>query len=100
MNNLHSTAAGYTVAAIIAIIANTLLVFAKETNPALLAAMKSIAHHWFVHGVVIVLLFILLGLLFSRWPVLGRLNGTFLSILLTLATIASGIGIAGFFLLA
>jgi len=100
MNNLSAKTAGYTIAAIIAIIANTLLVIAKETNPALLAAMKSIAHHWVVQSVVIVLLFFLLGLILSKWPAMRHFNGTFLALVLTLATVVAGIGIVGFFFFA
>jgi hypothetical protein len=96
MNNVSSTTAGYTIAAIIAVIANTLLVWAKETNPALLALMKTAIHHWFVHGVAVTVVFLALGLVFSKWR-MRNFNGTFLALLLGLATVASGLGIVGFY---
>lgn len=98
-NNVSAPTAGYTIAAAIAVVANTVLVYAKETNPALLAAMKSLAHHWVVHGTVIVLVFLVLGLMFSKWRLMRRFNGFFLAILLALATIVAGVGLVGFFLL-
>jgi putative flippase GtrA len=97
-SNVSTATAGYTIAAILAIIANTLLVYAKETNPALLAAMKSLAHHWVVQGVVITLLFLVLGLALSKWPWMRRMNGTFLALLLILATVAAGVALVVFFL--
>ena len=100
-NNLSAATAGYTIAAALAVIANTLLVYAKETNPALLAAMKAtLGHHWTTHGAVIVLTFLVLGLVFSKWRVMRRFNGTFLALLLALATVVSGVGLVGFFLVA
>ena len=99
-NHVSATTAGYTIAAAIAIIGNTLLVWAKETNPALLATMKAtLGHHWTTQAAVIVLVFLALGFIFSKWPMMRRFNGTFLALLLTLATIAAGVGLVGFFLL-
>jgi putative flippase GtrA len=99
MNTSASTAA-YTIAASIAIIGNTLLVYAKETTPTLLAAMKAtLGHHWTTQAVVIVSTFIVLGFVLARLPAMRRFNGTFLALLVTLATVAGGIGIAAFFLI-
>ncbi|MEI6076251.1 MAG: hypothetical protein WCS94_11790 [Verrucomicrobiota bacterium] len=43
-------------------VANGLLVMAKEKNPAVLAAMKSLTgHHWITHSVIVVTLFLVLG---------------------------------------
>lgn len=100
MNNVSRATTAYTVAAILAIIGNTLLVFAKETNPALLTTMKAtLGHHWTTQGAVIVLVFLALGFLLSKSPLMRRFNGTFLALLVALATIAAGIGLVGFFLL-
>ncbi|OGG49982.1 hypothetical protein A2763_03440 [Candidatus Kaiserbacteria bacterium RIFCSPHIGHO2_01_FULL_54_36] len=96
--NLNKTTAGYVIAAIIAIAANTALVFAKELYEPLKAGMKaSLGHHWITHAAIIVALFLVLGFILSKWP-LGRINGTFLAIVLFLVTAAASVGIIGFFL--
>lgn len=97
-NSLDNKTTGFTIAAILAIALNTLLTWAKESYPPLLAAMKSIAHHWTVHGVVVVLFFFVVGFALSKWPI-RRMNGTFLASLLFLVTAAASIGLVGFFLL-
>ena len=94
------SAAGYSIAAVIAIILNTLLTWAKESYPPLLAAMKSLAHHWVVHGVIIALVFLVLGHILSKQSFARRMNGVTLAAYLCVATVLGGIGLIGFFLTA
>ena len=96
---VSQSTAGYGIAAVVAIILNTLLTVAKESYPPLLAVMKSLAHHWVVHGVVIILTFFILGYIFSRMPFARRMNGTTLAWWLTVATILAGVGLVVFFLM-
>ncbi|QQG37922.1 MAG: hypothetical protein HYS26_04840 [Candidatus Kaiserbacteria bacterium] len=97
--NLSAKSAGYALAAIVAIVGNTLLTIAKESYEPLLQAMKAaLGHHWTTHGVVIVASFFILGYLFSRWPAVARMSGTMLAIVLVIATILSGVGLFVFFL--
>ena len=98
-NSVSTSTAGYTIAAAIAIIGNTLLVYAKETNPALLAGMKAmLGHHWITQGTVIVLVFLIIGFLLSKISSRRRFSGTFLAVLITLTTLAAALGLVGFFL--
>lgn len=97
---VSQSTAGYGIAGAIAIILNTLLTVVKESYPPLLAAMKSLAHHWVVHGVVIVLTFFVLGYILSKLPFARRMNGVTLAWWLSVATILGGVGLVGFFLTA
>lgn len=97
-NNVSATTAGYAIAAMVAIIANTLLTWAKESYPPLFAVMKSLGHHWAIHGTVIVLIFLVLGYIFSRSSFTRRMSGTTLAVLLFFATTLAGAGLVGFFL--
>lgn len=97
--SVQTRTAGYTIAAAVAILANTLLVFAKETNPALLASMKAaLGHHWTTQAVVITSGFLILGYLLSRSRAMRGWSGTTLAIMLFCATAIAGIGLIGFFL--
>ncbi len=98
-DHVSQNAAGYGVAAAIAIILNTLLTWAKESYPPLLAAMKSLGHHWAIHGTIIVLTFFILGYLLSKRPFARRMSGLSLAGLVSIATVLGGIGLVGFFLL-
>lgn len=92
-------ASGFVLAASVAFIASTLLVWAKETSPALKGAMASaLGHHWTTHGIFIVLLFIALGLIFSEMPFVRRISVGALAALLVISAILGAVGIAGFFL--
>lgn len=96
---VSESTAGYGIAGAIAIILNTLLTVAKESYPPLLDAMKSLAHHWIVHGTVIVLTFLVLGHILSTRPFARRMSGVTLVIWLFIATILGGVGLVGFFLM-
>ena len=92
--------AGFSIAAAAAIIFNTLLAWAKESNPSLLAAMKSaMGHHWITHGTAVVVVFLVCGFIFSKLGFPQRMNGATLAMLLTIATVLGGLGLIGFFLL-
>lgn len=95
-SRLSNTAAGYTIAAVIAIALNTALTIAKESYPPLLAFMKSIAHHWTVHGITILAVFLILGIVLSRrsW----RMGGVTLAMLLFISTAISSLALFFFFL--
>src|SRR3990167_5584386 len=93
------SAAGYSIAAVIAIVLNTLLTWAKESYPPLLAAMKSLAHHWVVHGVIIALVFLVLGHILSKQSFARRMNGVTLAVWLVISTLLAGAGLVGFFLM-
>ena len=90
---------GYGIAAIIAILGNTILTFIKDKNPAVNAFMKQLMyHHWITHGVAVVLTFFVLGFLLSR---IVRPSATkMLAPALIIATALGALGIVVLFLIA
>lgn len=89
---------GYGIAAVVAILGNTVLTWVKEENPAVNAFMKQIMyHHWIAHGVAVVLTFLILGFLLSR--VMRPSECKTLTPLLVVATALGALGIIVLFLL-
>ena len=98
-NTLHPVTAGFGFSAAVAIIFNTVLVLVKETYPAVKALLKALSgHHWTTHGIIVILVFIVCGLIFSRISSLNRIRATTLTAILLVSTVFAGFGIAGFFL--
>lgn len=99
-NELSVNTTGFGIAAIVAIIFNTLLMWAKETSPTLLATMKStLGHHWITHGVSVVLVFIVLGLIFSKTNFFATIQGKTLAIIIASAVVLGGLGLVGWFVI-
>ena len=95
---LDKNIAGFVVSAAIAIVSNTLLVWAKETSPALSAWMKALtSHHWISHGLFVVLVFFLLGLILSKSNL--KLKTNTLTLIILLSSFSSAIGIVVWFIL-
>ena len=102
-NSLSKHTVSFGLALALCSVINALLVVVKEKNPAVAAGMQKIlGHHWTTHSAFIVLLFVLLGWIFSmlkggRGPQLatGRLLG-----IVTAGVIAGGLIIMGFYLVA
>ncbi len=67
-NGISSSATSFGISLAAASIANALLVIAKEKSPKVLAEMQELTgHHWITHCLLIILLFIILGFILSRW---------------------------------
>lgn len=96
--NVDSITAGFGISASVAIIFNTLLVWAKESNPSLLAWMKSVTtHHWITNGLLVVGVFLVLGMLLSQIKIQIRI--TSLTWILVLSSAFGGLGIVAWFLI-
>jgi hypothetical protein len=94
---LDKTTAGFGMAAVIAIIFNTLLVWCKESYPGLLSWMKWVTpHHWISHGLMTIIVFLLLGVIFSRTNMKLKMS-SFLWIIF-ISTIVSTLGIVIWFI--
>lgn len=64
---LGSTSAGFAMAAAITILFSTVLACVKDAYKPLNSFMNSVAwHNWITHGLVDVILFVLLGIIFSK----------------------------------
>ena len=94
----HTEAFGLSLA--ITNVISALLVVAKEKSDALMAWLTAATgHHWVTHGVLVLGLFLVLGLLLSRrqraW---SRPGSHVVALAVGTSVVASGLIIAGFFL--
>lgn len=97
-SKLSKETIGYGIAAIVAILGNTVLTWVKEENPAVNAFMKQVLyHHWIAHGVAVVLTFLVLGFILSRIvrPSVGR----GLAFCIVVASAVGALGLVWLFLL-
>ncbi len=93
---------GFGISLIVVILVNALLTVVKESFEPLMKGMAALSgHHWITHGIVVILLFFILGFVFSSgqpgetsWPsARGITVGTIVSAIIGL------ILIAGFYLI-
>lgn len=90
---------GFGLSLVITSLLNAVILVVKETSPSLMDAMKSaLGHHWTTHGVAVILTFIVLGFVFSGLNIGKGWHADRLLISIIVATVASGLVIAGFFI--
>jgi hypothetical protein len=95
---LKGPAAGFGLAAAIAILFNTALAWAMDVDEPLKAYMASLSGHpWRTHGFAAVAVFIVLGYLFTSRGF--RIDGSRLAALLAAASVVAGGGLALWFAL-
>jgi hypothetical protein len=94
-SRVPSTTSGFTLAAAITCIVNTVLACAKDASAPLKLFMKSIAgHDWTTQGLFDLLLFVVLGVIFAKSRAAERIApGRLLGILIASVAIA-GAGLA------
>ncbi|MEW5774898.1 MAG: hypothetical protein AB1916_15380 [Thermodesulfobacteriota bacterium] len=63
---LSANATGFGLALAVTSVFSAILVFIKESNEGVLDIMKSFGHHWVTHGVLNIVLFAALGVIFTR----------------------------------
>jgi hypothetical protein len=89
--------AAFSLAAIVAILFNTVLAWVKDSYPPLNTAMAHMTgHHWRTHGLLDVLLFVVLGLIFMQRKV--SFDGTRLAMGIVASIVVAGAGLVGWFL--
>jgi uncharacterized membrane protein YdcZ (DUF606 family) len=89
---------GFGVSFLITSIFNGLLVVAKESYAPLKAWMKSLSgHHWITHGIVVIVLFIVLGYILSKAGLEKKIEADKTSWLVIAGTVLGGMIIVGFF---
>jgi len=95
---LDKLSVGFGVSFLIASIFNGLLIVAKESYAPLKDWMKSLSgHHWMTHGIFVIVLFIVLGYIFSRTDLNRKIDADRTSGLVIAGTVLGGLIIAGFF---
>jgi len=96
--SLGRTAAGFGLAAAVAMVVNTVLVWIKDSYDPLSSFMAALTGHgWITHGLADLAVFLLLGWLFTRRGV--GWDGYRLVIAVTVAAVLGGAGLAAWFVL-
>ncbi|HET6490561.1 MAG TPA: hypothetical protein VFG28_12475 [Syntrophales bacterium] len=97
---LDKTTIGFGLSAAVMSILNTLLVIFKELTPPFKAGMASaMGHHWTTHGAMVIVLFIVLGFVFSGVVKPESWSGEKLGKTILWAVIVAGGALAAFYLL-
>jgi len=94
------TSAAFGLAAAVTVVFNTLLVWLKETVPAVQSLMVSLTgHHWITHSIANIAVFIVLGFVFLALGTANRLGEMALVVTLVLAVVVAGLGLVGWFVI-
>lgn|SRR5262245_29847510 len=96
---LSRTSAGFSAAAAITLLFNAVLTIVKDASAPLHDFMqKLMGHHWTTHGVVILLVFFVLGWILSKNDAVGRLSDTSLIGSVVAGALINGAAIALWFM--
>jgi hypothetical protein len=91
---LSRSSTGFAIAAAITILFSTVLACVKDAYHPLNSFMNSVAwHNWITHGLVDVILFFVLGIIFSKNAWAGRIASSRLISFLVGAVIVAGVGL-------
>ena len=98
--NLSPVTAGFGLSLFVTSVFSTLLVIVKELNEhTVLEWMKhATPHHWITHGVMVLAVFVVLGMVFSKGKAAELKAGTLVQLLIA-AVVLSIVGISGFYLI-
>jgi hypothetical protein len=97
---LSRVTSGFVLAAVIAILFNTALAWAKDASAPLTDFMKSLTgHHWITHGLADLILFVGLGFLFANSKTAGKAKARQLTGALVAAVAIASAGLALWFAL-
>src|SRR5215472_12561162 len=99
-STLDDATVAFSASAVITILFNALLTIVKNTSEPLHDFMaKLTGHHWITHGVVVIAVFVILGLVLMRSNAVRRLSDTALIGLVVVSALVNGGAIALWFLL-
>jgi len=91
---LGRASAGFAIASAVTVLFSTALAWAKDVYHPLNSLMNSIAwHNWITHGFADVILFLALGLIFSKTSWAGRVAPDRLIVFLVAAVVVAGGGL-------
>jgi hypothetical protein len=92
-------AAGFGISLVVTSFLNAVILIVKEKNDAVMSAMKAVlGHHWTTHGAIVVIVFLVLGFIFSGMKLETKFDSRQMLKYITWAVIISVVIIAGFFL--
>jgi uncharacterized membrane protein SirB2 len=91
--------AGFGLSLIVTSLLNAVILLIKEMNASVTNAMKAaLGHHWTTHGAIVIIVFVVLGFVFSSMKIEEKWDSRKMLKFIVLATIIGGIIVAGFFL--
>ena len=91
--------AGFGLSLVVVSFLNAIILIVKEENTAVMSALKAaLGHHWITHGLIVIVVFIILGFVFSNVKLESKLNSSKLQKYIIWSVIISGVVIAGYFL--
>jgi hypothetical protein len=92
---LDKTTSGFVLAAAVTILFNTALALAKDVSAPLNAGMKQLTgHHWTTHGIADLILFLVLGFIFSQTRLGSKLGANAVTAILIGSVIVASLGLA------
>ena len=91
---MSATSAGFAISAAITVLFSTALAWGKDAYKPLNTIMNAIAYHnWITHGLADIILFSVLGLIFSRTDFAARIAPSKLISFLIVAVVIAGVGL-------
>ena len=91
--------AGFGLSLAVTSLLNAVILLVKETSTSVMNAMKAATgHHWTTHSIIVIILFVLLGFVFSSMKIETKWDFQRMLRYIIWATIISVVIIAGFFL--
>jgi uncharacterized membrane protein SirB2 len=90
---------GFGLSLVVTILLNAVILFFKEISTNVMNAMKAaLGHHWTTHGVILIVVFVVLGFILSNVKLKTEWNSQRMLKYIIWAVIISTVIIAGFFL--
>jgi hypothetical protein len=97
--NLKPSTVGFALSAAVTILFNTALAWAKDAYAPLNGWLKSIAgHHWTTHGLIDLVLFVALGLIFTNSRIARSFNSAHVAFLLAASVLVGSLGLGIWYL--
>ncbi|HVO66304.1 MAG TPA: hypothetical protein VMT12_07475 [Syntrophales bacterium] len=94
---MNKYAAGFGISLVVTSFLNAVILIIKEKNDAVMSAMKAaLGHHWTTHGVIVIVVFLVLGFIFSGMKLEEKFDDRQMLKYITWAVIISVLIIAGF----
>jgi protein-S-isoprenylcysteine O-methyltransferase Ste14 len=91
--------AGFGLSLVVTSLLNAIILVIKEKNDSVMSAMKAaLGHHWTTHGAIVIVVFLVLGFIFSGLQIGTKIDSRKMLTYIIWAVIISGVIIAGFFL--
>jgi len=96
---MNKYSAGFGLSLVVTNLLSAVILLFKELSANVMSAMKAaLGHHWTTHGVILIVVFVVLGFIFSGMKLGTKWDSQKMLKYIILAVIISGVITAGFFL--